>query len=1122
MPRININEYLYIDYELESDNSVENIEQYSIPRKESIKLHNIPNGIMVYDEKEGIIRLKSGINWVEILKFDKDTGEFKWLINPLDFITTLEVTNEYLDNGTNANYARNTEIFDEQRKRKRGILPSIDTERELHTHFIQVLSAEQLLDFLESQGVKSIFCIKGPAKAIAIIPEDDYIKLTVAQIEKKYNCKAISIEEAKKEPKILDQLSAPIDTNTDFEYFESCFPMRSALISLACCSAKDNSQQEGIDEIRTLNEEIEAIEKTIKSLEEDYNKEYVGLIRIKEIREQIENEDSRKKALEKLNDEIKELENRDLEAIKKELESNLARKKKLVQEKREVVLIETYKDLFAKSLEVLRDYGVKYVEFSYSNIERIKKMIEGFPGVEGIDFKFLISQHRKDSEGSALIGACKVLSEMLSDDKHKDKIAGFDLMGMEDRIRDPEDFIDSGKKCNTLRTKLEYAITGMLEGSIDSEKKPVLRLHAGEIYYEEGNPNLTLEILKQIEDAIRNEYAEIYSILNDYKNNGIEDIEALYRNHKKYEFLVNKSNIDSLKRWIKQKKKLNSAKNPESKKVQKIAKELSQIEKQLEDILGTDIMSKLNNTIISKFESGDISEDDIVDAIITEELKVLEKDSIKYRIITEVERQSLSEEELEVEIEILKDLKDNFCLKDRLEIRVGHGLHFKETKEYYEMLRHFGVIVELCTSSNTKLGNMKTLDEIPYDKYVVEGIPVVVGTDGEGYFRDSMKQEASLISAISEGKTDTMTDSNDPDNGPKKPSKMDKYLGHFLSGWTIHSKLSKTAKGLNMDVTVEEYMSSVNNSNALFMEGYDNADGKKKYVNNYFKNLYIINGDRNSKEIERLKVEIGKAFNFIMDMQSNELYFSNSELQLVKKNLDKIEEYFKEEKYVKAAILLVSLQAVMGYQTDLVEVLYLMKENNLSFSQCLKTKVINKYKFDEMDRINNDNVKNNNLRPRSYINIHGDHYMQYAFIKKYYNEKSYLRKLTIEYKKLLAAIEESPKKDDYKVMLVVDDICNLMHRLYNCENDQKYYFDNKNIIRATFLIIGLGKSLGIDVDLPENIINNKSHDMNDYVADSNNDIINDAESIDKKDSESDDYLKDKYDLYSKETKKRKY
>ena len=131
-----------------------------------------------------------------------------------------------------------------------------------------------------------------------------------------------------------------------------------------------------------------------------------------------------------------------------------------------------------------------------------------------------------------------------------------------------------------------------------------------------------------------------------------------------------------------------------------------------------------------------------------------------------------------------------------------------QTKEYYEMLRHFGVIVELCTSSNTKLGNMKTLDEIPYDKYVVEGIPVVVGTDGEGYFRDSMKQEASLISAISEGKTDTMTDSNDSDNGPKKPSKMDKYLGHFLSGWTIHSKLSKTAKGLNMDVTVEEYMFS--------------------------------------------------------------------------------------------------------------------------------------------------------------------------------------------------------------------------------------------------------------------------------------------------------------------------
>ncbi len=47
MRRININEYLYIDYDLEADNSVNNkdAKQYSIPK--NIKLHNIPNSDII-------------------------------------------------------------------------------------------------------------------------------------------------------------------------------------------------------------------------------------------------------------------------------------------------------------------------------------------------------------------------------------------------------------------------------------------------------------------------------------------------------------------------------------------------------------------------------------------------------------------------------------------------------------------------------------------------------------------------------------------------------------------------------------------------------------------------------------------------------------------------------------------------------------------------------------------------------------------------------------------------------------------------------------------------------------------------------------------------------------------
>ena len=1114
MRRININEYLYIDYDLEADNSVNNkdAEQYSIPK--NIKLHNIPNSVIYYDDKAGIIYLKNGMKWVDILEFDEKTGEFKWLITPLDFITTLEITNESLNNGTNADYTKNSEIFDEQRKSKRGILPSIDTERELHTHFIQVLSAEQLLDFLKDQGVKSIFCSKGPAKAIAIIPEEDYIKLTAAQIEKKYNCKAISIDEAKKEPKILEQLSGPIDANTDFEYFESCFPMRSALVSLSCYSAKDNSQQEILDEINKINKEIEALEKSIENVEIDYNKEYVRLMKRKEICEQTNNETGLKKALDK----ISELMKINPDSIKSDLKNELKKKKELVQEKKEALIIEAYKDLFARSLEVLKDQGVNYVEFSYSNVERIKKIIEDFSGIEGIDFKFLISQHRKESEGSNFISSCKGLSEILSDDKYKDKIAGFDLMGMEDKIRDPEDFVDSGKKCNTLRTKIEYAVTGMLAGSIDSEKKPVLRLHAGEIYYEEGNPNLTLEILMQIEDEIRNEYAEIYSILNDYKNNNTDSIDTLERSHKKYEFLMNQRNIEELKNWAKKQKQLHNAKKPWSAKVQGIADKAKKTEDKFEDILGAETMSIIKENILSKLENGNISEFEIVDEVIAEELKALEKDSKKYRIVIEMKKQNLSEEELEAEIKRLEDLKDNFCLKDRFEIRIGHGLHFKETKEYYEMLRHFGVIVELCPSSNTKLGNMQTLDEIPYDKYVEEGIPVVVGTDGGGYFRSSMKQEASLVSAVSKTKRKNAITPNTP---PTDDGELDTLLGCFLDDWDNSSKTSNVAKGqsdngLNMDMTVDEYMSSINNSNTHFMEGYENAAGKKKYVNNYFKDLYVVHGDKNNKEIERLRTEIGKTFNFIMDMQSNELYFNNSELQLIKNNFDRIEEYFKEEKYVKAAILLVSLQGVMGYQTDLVEVLYLIKENDLNFSQCLKTKVINKYKFDEVDRINDDNIKNNKLRSPSYINTYGDPHMHYADFHRYYAEETYLRELTSEYKKLLAAIEENPTMVDSNVNGVVRNIYDCLHRLYNSENDQKYYFDTKDIEMAAAGIEVLGKRLGIEVSLngKYDIFNSKDYSLDDYLADIDSNMHKETDMVYKKDS----VLEDIDDLYLKEEK----
>ena len=897
MPRIKINEYVYIDYEINPDGSAKIIDG-----------HNIPNGAMVCDGDT--IYLKSGVKWVKVLKLDKATGEFKWLNKPLEFITTLELTNASLDNGMHKNgesYAKNRKILNNKRTNEIGILESLNTERDLHTHFIQVLSAEQLLNFLQKQGIESIYVVRGPAKSIALISEEDYISLTKEQILKKYNCVEMNIAEAIKNPKILEQLSAPLEKNFDefddgthnFKFFEECFPMRTALLNLACYNVK---------KVRNVKKDYDNLEKRVKDFDKsrekniEKNNEKIRKCndKIKELESKYEtykeDEDSRK-ILEELNDVKKEiigLENRlnklkdekDQKKRKEELEKQLDDKYQKYLECGENSKIKIYEDLLSESLKVLKnDHGINYVEFSYSNTTLIKKMIDGVKDVDGIEFKFLISQHRKKSKGQSFITTCKELSEMLSDSRYSDKIAGFDLMGMEEKIVKPDDFNDSGEICNTLHTKLKYAITAMLESSINSEVKPTLRLHAGEIYYENGpNPNLTLELLEQIEKEIKSEYGRIYDVLDN----------------------------------INKKKKQNSDKK--------------------------------------------------LSTIVNEELKNFSMNSDEYKIVCNIKE--LSELELEKELKRIKNLKDNFCLRDRLEIRIGHGLHFKDNKDYYDKLRHFGVTVELCPSSNTKLGNMKTLDEIPYDKYAEERIPVVVGTDGEGYFRDSMKQDASLISAGSAKKRKNATISNVP---PTSSGKLDKCLGCFLSDWDNSSKennLEKTYSdsGLNMNMTIDDCILSLSNNNQQFIDGYNKAKGKKKYVNSYFGDLYVVRGDKNRREIERLETEIVKTQNFISDMLSNELYFDNSELQLVKETYKRIREYFNSEKYTKAAILLVSLQGVMGYQIELEEVVYLMKENNLDFAECLKTKVINKYKFDEVERDKNHfNKKSNNYYNQDYF-----------------------------------------------------------------------------------------------------------------------------------------------------------
>ena len=542
----------------------------------------------------------------------------------------------------------------------------------------------------------------------------------------------------------------------------------------------------------------------------------------------------------------------------------------------------------------------------------------------------------------------------------------------------------------------------MITSSINLEMKPTLRLHAGEVYYEEGNPNLTLELLEKIEEDIKREYEEIYSILDDYRNNLItkEELAKLKQNNEEYESLLK-----------------------------------------------------------SMIEKGSNSKED------QSKLESLEKNSRKYRII--LKAQNLSKKELNTELERIKNLSKEFLLKDRINIRIGHGLHFNDNKEYYRMLRHFGVTVELCLSSNFKLGNLKTLDESPYDKYRRNGINVVVGPDGEGYFMTSMKQEASLVSMTSNGQNKSFVEE---ENDSRKPTGyLDTFLNSFIKKLSTVSN-RKEAKdysdsGLNMDVSVDEYINSIDNTNSQFVESYESIKGKKKYVNNYFKNLYVVNGDTNIREVEKLRVEIKKTSNFVMDMLSNELYYNNSELQLIIKSFERINTYFEEQKYTKAAMLLVSLQGVMDYETGLGEVAYLIKENDLDFAKCLNTRVIDKYKFDEIDRVNNNTNNRNNW------SINNDDYTN-------------LKNITEEYHNVLKTIHDNYKAFDSNVEFALATIDDCLKKVNNCEEEISDSSKNNKYLAAVGIVC-LQRYLGNDTKLHEidDILNQENYDLTKYVSD---------------------------------------
>ncbi len=1065
MPKIIINEYLYIEYTC--NNGI--ITVIDAPNVDPKSYSFRKDGTFIFSGKRiGTVDTKTG-NYTE---FKKPSSSNK-KVNASFIATTTE----------GKNYSSHKKDIDDQvykknirRFRRVPVIPEIvDTKRELHTHFMEVLSGKELLEFIENNGVKYIFVDKS-TEEIATLNEDEYTyiinQINNAMIngqkyeDPKYDI--IPLEEAKNDSKIISQLQAPSDRQVDFKYLSKGLNVRHGLVNYAVYEYK----------------------------------------------------------------------------LKKDItETKEAR-------------IEIYYKLLDRCLDILEEQDVEYVEFSYSNAGVMEGIINkarsenNSSNSEGksrkIEYKFLLASSRNKSEKEYRDNSDSLVDLL----PNYPEIAGFDLMSMEAQITS-EDKVDNGEICDTLHSKLKYTITRMLAGSTNSTPKPILRLHAGEMINTTNNPNLTLEILSNIEEEIRKEYKTIDGYIDDYLHGRTKPLPPakLKELNEYYEFIVKakKEKADKIKELEEECKRDIEEKRIETlqldiKNIKKVIKEQNeQIKKIKEKIDNVSAKENLNieeeyaklNELRAKYKNkGDEVEAQkklINDTGLTveelskyyrlkkelekkeaqlkkkedqlerkeenkkilvarnmspEKFKTLQEEVRKQNILSKLPKMTIKQ--IKKELTKLNNLSKNFRLRDRFDIRIGHALHFSPDINYFVNLKQFGVVVELCTSSNFSLSNIKDLAKIPYAQYIKHGIPVVVGTDGGGYYLTSLKQEASLINWFFDRRIKKKNS-----KGNKKPpsstnnSMFDIFLGEFIGKVSNVQQSEFDNTGLDMDMSIYDYLEDGFKEKSEFGKKYNQAKNKKKLIRDHF----IQNFGEDSKSVNTLKREFKDTQAYFVDLISNDIYFDNNELRIISETFDRINEYIANKQFTKAAVVLVSLQGAMNYQIKMEEVLYLMDAYHLDFKKCLTTKEVDKLVIDKVDRDKNNNNNNNNNNPVN--SIYEEAINQAPYTKEDPHYQAYRLRTEItkvgEYIKKEAIIPDEKTIAAYKI--IEKELLNSYDYEYEWFFDEKYF----DIITKTAIgIVCIEDHLNIETELKEirPFIDNNNYNIDKFIKDYKSELNN--------------------------------
>ena len=349
---------------------------------------------------------------------------------------------------------------------------------------------------------------------------------------------------------------------------------------------------------------------------------------------------------------------------------------------------------------------------------------------------------------------------------------------------------------------------------------------------------------------------------------------------------------------------------------------------------------------------------------------------------------------LEILQKVEKDLQAEGKLKgdlaNRLNIRIGHGLHFQETEDYFKLLEHFGVVVEICASSNFALGNVFDLRDIPYKTYAKHHIPFVIGTDGGGFYLTTLKDEAAIAKVFGGGDITSILKEHIVTSSGDEP--------YFQ---LTQPEVEIEEPKLSMLDIVKELIKK--HSKLPLLNGIRNERDLKKRIKQHFKSNYTLDIEeehhfpKGMSEIEKVKREYVRLQSYFHDKIINEPYYSLEEQAIILDTFKKIEKAISYNKVLDAAVYIYSLQKLTNCESRIEKTALYMYANGYEVEKVLGIKQKAAQKKSELKDMFQEEYEFKNSLKRKTI---------YPEVEKILSKKSEIRDLIAKSTNIENTIQE--------------------------------------------------------------------------------------------------------------------